>query len=152
MKINNKGNKKESFSLVQKLAIVNRAKLKGKKPTAKELGINVSQIHRWSKQHFAINQLCDKRGTDDVVWKRLDGAGRPTTIAQVIEDNLCVCFDNLRNETTNNGPVKVNVDMCVAKLHTLDNILQQVSRRRIWRIFRRRGIVDREVTHQLQQS
>jgi hypothetical protein len=160
MKINNKGNEKTTtrkvFSLVQKLAIVDRANLKGKKPTAKELGINVSQIHRWSKQHFAINQLCDKRGIDDVVRKRLDGAGRPTSIAQVIEDNLCDWFDNLRNETTNNGPVKVNVEMCVAKLRLLDNTLQEVSRtvlrRRIWRIFRRRGIVDRAVTHQLQRT
>jgi hypothetical protein len=143
------------FSLVQKLAIVNRGKLKGNNPTAKELGTNVSQLHRRSKQHFAINQLCDNRGIGDVSRKQLDGAGTPTTIAQVIEDNLCVWFDNLRNETTNNGPVQVNVAMCVAKLCTLDNTLQQVSRtvlrRRIWRFFRQRGKVDWAVTHQLQQ-
>jgi hypothetical protein len=46
--------------------------------------------------------------------------------------------------------------MCIPKIRQLDNTLNNVSRvvlrRRIWRIFRRRGITERAVTHQLQRT
>jgi hypothetical protein len=160
MKVSTKGvvssTARNNLTLIQKLAIVDRARIYGKKPTSRETGINLRQIHRWTKQQSQLLQLSHTRGVNDVVRKRLTGSGRPPMHTKEVESTLCEWFDFLRNEDTDAGPVKVNLTMCVSKLRTLDSSLNGVCRhllrRRIWRIFRRRKITDRAVTHQMQRT
>jgi hypothetical protein len=75
---------------------------------------------------------------------------------QEVERDFVVWFDFLRNESTQKGPVKVNLLMCVAKMQALDSSLNRVDRsilqRRIWRIFWRRRVADPAITHQTQRT
>ena len=160
MKINTKGktktNTRNNYSLIQKLAIVDRAKMLGKKTTARESGIAVSMIQRWAKQQEVMLELSNKSSTDVVQRKRLNGNGRASTILKEIEDEFVSWFDFLRDEKTMNGSIRVTIQMCVEKLRTLDASLATVPclvlRRRIWRMFRRRGISERAITHHMQRT
>ena len=101
-------------------------------------------------------ELAALRNTDVVQRKRLNGNGRPSTIVMDVEKEFLTWFDFLRNDGTMKGSVRVNIPMCVETLRTLDPPLALVPRlilrRRIWRMFRRRGIVDRAITHQMQRT
>jgi transposase-like protein len=101
MKVNNRGKllmvTRRNFFLIQKLAIIDRAKEKGKKPTARELGVSVQLIHRWTRQKQQIFELAKSCGIDDVARKRLNGSGRPSTTTNEVEDALCEWLDHLRN-------------------------------------------------------
>ena len=128
----------------------------GKKPTARETGIAVSMIQRWAKQQEVMLELSNKSSTDVVQRKRLNGNGRASTILKEIEDEFVSWFDFLRDEKTMNGSIRVTIQMCVEKLRTLDASLATVPRlvlrRRIWRMFRRRGISERAITHHMQRT
>ena len=151
-----KGNTRNNYSLIQKLAIVDRARILGKKPTSREMGIAVSMIHRWEKQQESMLELADKPNTDVVQRKRLNGNGRSSTISTEAEEEFVKWFDFMRDEATMNGAVRVNIQMCVEQLRILDPTLKEVTRlvlrRRIWRMFRRLGIGERAITHQMQRT
>jgi hypothetical protein len=90
MKINSKGiiasSTHNNYSLIQKLAIVNRAWMYGKNPTARVLSVSVSLIHRWTKQHQQLLKLSNKHRVNNVVRKWLHGGGRPPLITKEVKD------------------------------------------------------------------
>jgi hypothetical protein len=61
---------RNNYSLVQKLAIVDRARIHCKNPTARDIGIDVTLIHRWSKQYDKMRALCNKISVTDLQRKR----------------------------------------------------------------------------------
>ena len=113
MKVNSKGKLQETTrkncSLIQKLAIVDRARILGKKPMSRESGIAVSMIQRWTKQQDRMLELAALRNTDVVQRKRLNGNGRPSTIVMDVEKEFLTWFDFLRNDGTMKGSVRVNI-------------------------------------------
>jgi hypothetical protein len=64
-KINSKeiisSNTLNNYSLIQKLAIVDRAWIHGKKPTSIVLGVSVCLIHQWTKKHEELLKLSNKK-------------------------------------------------------------------------------------------
>jgi hypothetical protein len=86
MKVNSRGKiimvTRRNFSLIQKFAIVDQAKEKGKKPKARELGISVQLTHRWTKQKQQLFKLANSSAIGDVTRKRLNDPGRPTIITK----------------------------------------------------------------------
>ena len=99
MKINLKGKIKTStrnnYSLIQKLAIVDRANITRKKPTARGTGIAVSMIQRWVKQQEIMLALANKSSTDVVQFKQLNGNGFARSIVKEIENGFRNWFDFL---------------------------------------------------------
>jgi hypothetical protein len=142
-----------TYSLLQKIAAIDLAKAVGKKPAAKDLGYHISMVRKWCKAEEAIRLYANSRGVIPTERVCLNGSGRQPLIKNQTEEALLHWFDNQRDKdnTTKDGPLKVNIHHCVIKLCQLDNTLAAISRdnlrRRVWRIFRRRKITERAVTH-----
>jgi hypothetical protein len=160
MKYNKQGkavNCRHSYSLLQKIAGVDLARAVGKKPAARELHIHISMLRTWCKCEEELRGLAAVRGVVASDTLRLKGAGRIPLITTTTEQGLIDWFDIQRdkNSTTKDGPLKINMGHCITKLCQLDNTLTIISRsnlrRRVWRIFHRRRITDRAITHYAQK-
>jgi DDE superfamily endonuclease len=157
---NNYGKEKKKtrrkFSLAKKEAIMEKGKRIGKRKAAAEEGIGYDLLKDWYRQKVQLNNFASTRGVNAIVRSRLDGGGRPPLIKKATENTLCDWFDHMRDDLTDGGSLKVNIPMCISKIRQIDNSLQQVSRvvlrRRIWRIFKRRGITERAITHHQQKT
>ena len=159
-KTNKRGQQKattrKSYSLTKKIAIVTKAKTMGRRNVARQEGISYSQLKRWTNQVADITSLVETRGIDGSVRTRMDGCGRKCVISKNTEDELCEWVINLRNETTDDGPIRVDMPMCLTRVRQIDPSLIEVKRavlrRRLWRIFKRRRITERAITHHAQKT
>jgi DDE superfamily endonuclease len=146
---------RRSFSIALKLAIIERAKAIGFKPAERECQVDRKTLKRWVMAEEKLRSLSSTRGVIPTQHVRLLGSGRPPLINKATEDELCEWFENMRSLLTIEGPIKISVPMCVAKVRMIDanlrNVARSVLRRRLWRIFRRRNYTDRAITHHAQQ-
>jgi hypothetical protein len=146
-----------SYSLLQKIAAIDLARAVGKKPAARQLCIHISMLRTWSKNEEKIRSMASVCGVVATDTKRLKGAVRIPTIEARTEQGLIDWFDKKREKqsTSKDGPIQDNVAHCVTKLCQLDSSLTNISRsnlrRRVWRIFHRRKIPDRAITHYAQK-
>jgi hypothetical protein len=160
MQLNHRGKQvtvaRKHYTIAYKIAIVARGEKYGKKAVARAEGINWSLMKKWNKTVNDMKQFAATRGKYGEERFRSDGNGRPPLIKKEVEDGLIEWFEFLRNEETGDGPLKVDINMCIQKIRQLDpelnNIQRGILRRRIWRIFRCRKITDRAITHQQQKS
>jgi hypothetical protein len=127
-----------------------------KKPVSLEASIHISTICEWFHQEKELQLMVNDRGYNAHFRTRLDGNGRKPTINKEVENTLMEWFDNLRNMETDDGPVKVTVNMCMQQIWVLDpslvNVQCHLLRRRLWRVLHRRNVVERQITHQAQKT
>jgi hypothetical protein len=119
--------------------------------------LHVSMIRKWCHLEEEIRAMASIRGVVASDTKRLKGPGRIPIIKGEVEEALMSWFDSRRDKDNNtkDGPLRVNISHCIIKLIQLDSTLSIVARnnlrRRVWRIFRRKKITDRAVTHYAQK-
>jgi hypothetical protein len=146
-------NCRHSYSLLQKIAAIYLARAVGKKPAARALGYHLSMIRKWCHAEENRRALINVRGVIPTDRRRLNGNGRKPLIHDSTKRLLVDWFDKQRNKnnTLKDGPFKLNIQHCMVKLCQLDGSLAAINlsslRRRVWRIFRRRKITKRAVTH-----
>jgi DDE superfamily endonuclease len=148
---------RKSYTLAQKLTMMDRARAYGIRVTATTNGIHRSQLQKWFKKEEEIRFTALRRGTNQYHRTRIDGNGRGSTISLETEIRFMEWFNERRDEqnSSDKGPMKVNINMCIAAIRRIDNTLCRVPRillrRRLWRMFHRRAITERAITHYAQK-
>lgn len=139
-----------------KLSAIADGKLRGFTAAARDAKIHLTTLYEWKAKENELRKFSRTRGVDGYRRFRLNGSGRPPMTKPDVEEELLKWFNKLRSSDNNQTPKKVTLPMCVAHLKTLDQSLESASRetlrRRVWRIFKRRNVVDRAITHHCQKT
>ena len=143
------GSHRKSYTLMQKLSSLEYIKQKNLKQASRDLSIGITTLKRWRKYEKEMEQLAAKRGIDPASRQKLEYKGRRSSMNPDNEDLLIQYIENERKENW-----KATTSKAARKARELDeswiSVPRQVVRRRLWRIFNRRGIVIRRTTHKAQ--
>jgi hypothetical protein len=77
---------RKSYSVAFKIAMIERARIDGKKPVSLEASIHISTIHEWFHQEKELRLMVTIA----------DRNGRKPTINKEVENTLMEWFDNLK--------------------------------------------------------
>lgn len=149
---------RQSWSVKQKLRILNETDGMTLQASSDLFGISVSMLSKW---RVAREKLGDRlRGTSGKTPHHLKGAGRPCLISVEIERELLLYLDAERANTN-----RVDVPALLVKLRQIDpSVDHQIDisdgslavrakfRKQIWRILRKNNIGIRRTTHQAQNT
>jgi hypothetical protein len=144
---------RKSYSLTLKSSIVNEAVDSGNiKRTAKKYDVSPKSIRSWKKSVEMFSEALNENTLIPRSRKRFPGGGRRSVILPEIEQQLIQFVDDRRC-----GDFRVTVRMVIVEWMRIDaenvgNLTRAAINKRIRRLVRRHGWVNRRTTHQAQNT
>jgi DDE superfamily endonuclease len=142
-------NHQPTYTVVQKLATLDLVKKIGMKPASRESRIPLCSIKRWRRNEVALRETVNTKGIDPTIRQRKLYNTHRAFISKEVEDELLHYVEKERDDNW-----KITIAMAMRKVKLLDSSLKNLSRviirKRLWRIFHRRNIVIRRITHKAQ--